>query len=167
MRINKTILWLVGNQQAGKTTFTKLFNDYDIQCLNIGESLRTTITPEQFAQQSNPYAPEFVEKTVQGMIYNAISEFQKSDLSLLVIDSAPRNMQQFKIVKKMNGTFNTTVMFILEKTHIRTERARKKYGDSYINELFLKREPFEKQWLDELAKNCDDRNINRILIGKQ
>jgi len=160
--MNKTIWWLVGRQQAGKTMFGVTMGSYGAQVLLIGQQLRQRFSPAEFAKESNPFAPEMTEKLVQDMIYAEIERFIHNTNSLLVIDSAPRNDAQFNIL--FSVSMMSKVILITERYDIRKNRARKTYSGDLT--LFDAREGPETIWMDDIKSKCDFNRIEYIsLLG--
>lgn len=159
----KRILWVVGQQQAGKTTFASIFGMYGTRVLNIGEKLRQTVSVEEFTKSENPYAPKFVESEVQRMIKNAIEEFMRTDETLMVIDSAPRNPEQYALLAEVSAI--SEVVVIKQDFHTRQSRAVLKYNGDLT--YFRSRESHEKAWLDFLYIKCELNAIPLIEIGKE
>ena len=156
--MTKNIFWVIGEQQAGKSMFTTMLKSYGASVLQIGEELRRTITARDFAEQDNPYAPQFVEARVQEMIKSAIHLFKRDPKSVLIIDSAPRNFEQSRLVSDVQEM--STIIFIYENYEIRRNRARQRYGNDLS--LFEKREAFERPWLEEFHSVCDEFGIKYI-----
>ncbi len=161
---NRTILWLVGQQCAGKTFLTRILQPFGAQVLNIGEMLRKRHDVVQFLESDNQYAPSFTEDTVREMILDGISQFNGEDAlvnrsGVLLIDSAPRNLGQLEMVKAFKGS--SAIIFVMEDYGIRRERARQKYGNDLT--FFEKREAFEREWIDVLW-NMPLKNIPKIIL---
>jgi hypothetical protein len=157
---SRRILWLVGQQRAGKTMLATIMGSCGAHVINIGETLRRDISVGQFLADENPYAPGFVEDTVQEMIRVAIHELESRSHGILIIDSAPRNSGQLSFL--VDHQEISTVIFVLEDYEIRRGRARQKYGNDLT--LFEKREAFEREWLAEFAKTCDEFNISNLVF---
>jgi len=160
----KRIFWMLGEQQAGKSMLTHVLRSYGASVLQIGEELRKTITPREFAEMSNPYGPEEVEKRVQDMIYTAVRTFDRDPRStVLVIDSAPRNRGQALLMRDVQDI--STVLFLSENFEVRKNRARQRYGNDLT--LFEKREAFERAWLAEFLQTCIEMNLDYIELKGQ
>ena len=155
------ILWLVGQQLAGKTSLANFLRIYDVYTLNIGEQLRKNHTPNDFLKSENSYAPHFVETQVQGMIQAFIRD--NVDQLLLIIDSAPRNPAQFDIMMKYRE--QSQIVIIKQPFALRQSRALMKYkGDlAYFND----REKFEQEWLKYVESLCSQEHISTIQIGRE
>lgn len=156
----KRILWVLGEQLAGKSMLASIMRSYGASVLQIGEELRRTITPREFAGMSNPYGPEEVEQRVQEMISQSVHIFKRDTKSVLVIDSAPRNNSQALILSSVQEM--STVLFLFEDYEIRKNRARQRYGNDLT--LFEKREAFERAWLKEFVTTCDEMNLDHIIM---
>ncbi len=162
--MKKRIFWVLGEQQSGKSMFAHIMRSYGASVLQIGEELRKTITPIEFAAMGNPYGPEEVESRVQDMISLAIHSFKRDPRStVLIIDSAPRNRGQALIMRDVQEI--STIIFFSENFEVRKNRARQRYGNDLT--LFEKREAFERSWLDEFIVTCEEVNLDYIELKGQ
>lgn len=158
----KRILWVVGQQQAGKTTYASIYKMYGVRVLNIGELLRAKNSIQSFVESENPYAPQFVESEVQTMIKSQIAVFLDDALeTLLVIDSAPRNPEQYAILENVREI--SEIVIIKQSFSTRQSRAILKYNGDLT--YFHSREKHEKEWLDFLKLRCELNEIPLIEIG--
>lgn len=153
--MKKTIIWVLGQQRSGKTRFTEFFKT-NSRCvvLNIGEKIREKVdVTKAFENDSNVYSPESVETLVQKTIRLTITSFLASNKTTLIIDSAPRNSEQYEILLSVTDRVNTVIVVIRESTEIRLIRAKEKYNNlSYFN----KREVVENEWLTTFIDNVKD-----------
>lgn len=160
----KTVLFVVGMQCAGKTQFTSTLANSGAKTCYIGEEIRKRIDVQTFENTENPYAPQISEAFAQEAMRTSIHDFMNNEHNLMVIDSAPRNKEQFGILIETNMFVQSIVVFVLEKYDVRLKRAIKKY-DGKLS-YFMKRETFENTWLDELKAYCKNSNIPTIVIGE-
>lgn len=160
---NKRIFWLIGEQQAGKTTLAKFLGTYGAELLLIGEIIRQQVDPTTFINEENSYAAPSVEQQVQEMILKKIGEFLHGKSELLVIDSAPKNTAQHKFV--MQYADISTVYIIREDSVVRFARAKLKYKDDM--KLFLTREPQEQSWLEMFTKLCSMSEVPLVILDKR
>jgi len=160
LQVYPKILWIVGQQCAGKTMLTTVLGSCGAKVLHIGEQLRKTRNAAEFLHSENPYAPYLVEDEVQKMISEAIYQF-KRESGTLVIDSAPRNKLQLPLLAEVQEM--STVIFVMEEYEVRRARARHKYGNDLT--LFEKREAFEVEWIKEFVGMMVEHNIDHLVLG--
>lgn len=159
----KRIFWVLGEQQAGKTTFARFLSGYGADVLMIGEEIRKIHDPMKFVDETNAYAAPSVEQMVQEMIVRKLDEFKTSDRDLLVIDSAPKNMNQYEFVLSVVDI--STIVVVREQKSVRLLRAKVKYKDDM--KLFEAREPEEQRWLEIITKICSLAEIPLLMLDNR
>jgi len=170
--MNKRVWWVLGEQQAGKTHFARLFATYGADVLHIGETLRLKTAANAFAAESNPYAAPSVETEVHAMIKQHLADFNKSDKTLLLIDSAPKTVEQFALLDYsfIQFGFMDTIIVIREEYDERKRRAQIRYTNGMLLPdltLFNSRERFEQEWLDLVPAICIANDTDIMIFDKR
>lgn len=166
----KTVIWVVGLQQAGKSHLTKLMKEhFGVKVLRLGQEIRNMMDVTTFVKSDNAYAPKEVEEFVQHRIKQEVEEFalQDSVHTTLMIDSAPRNFQQFDLMLRLKERLeiNMTVLFVLDDANFRENRIKDE-SEEY-KDYYSKREQLEVDHIFLLKEWCRNNFINVITINQR
>src|SRR5690554_6139523 len=100
----KIITFIIGQQKAGKTTFTRKAGTHiGVSVLNTGEMVRKELAKPQNKGLvlDSLYAPSYFDGLVLNYVKDGIASFlADNNKSLLFIDSFPRNQTQLTFFKE-------------------------------------------------------------------